>query len=415
MTREQAQKTAVKLSKVWDNLILEWCTGLGKTLAAINIIEANFTKTNPGVSGDNWYIVIAETNHEYSWREEFKKHNKEHLLDVVTFICYQSLHKWTKGTHYILDEIHHLQSEKRLDLLDIIKRGSLQQLVGLSATLTWKQKENITNVIGATKTYKITLSEAIEWKILPEPKVFLVEVELDNTLKNCLFESSKDKVINCTEKVKYKYMTDRIEWLKDKYMLSRTHFQKIAWLKKANERKKFLADCKTKHAKKLLECLKDKRLICFTGSIKQSEELSKGNSIHSKIPKKKRELMLENFNGGVSNKLFATGMLKEGVNLNNIQAGIIVQLDNVERYFTQVSGRTLRAMYPEQYILYVKDTQDEVYVNTALTNFNMDYVTKINIKNLNLINNDSNNNSKEENTSFKSRNTHLPPGEADWL
>lgn len=29
---------------------------------------------------------------------------------------------------------------------------------------------------------------------------------------------------------------------------------------------------------------------------------------------------------------------------------------------------------PEQYVLYVKNSQDEVYVNTALEGFNMDYV-----------------------------------------
>ena len=59
-------------------------------------------------------------------------------------------------------------------------------------------------------------------------------------------------------------------------------------------------------------------------------------------------------------------MLKEGMNLKNIEVGINVQLDNVERYFAQSHGRVLRSSFPEHYILFVENTQDETYVSTAL-------------------------------------------------
>ena len=75
-------------------------------------------------------------------------------------------------------------------------------------------------------------------------------------------------------------------------------------------------------------------------------------------------------------------MLKEGMNLNNIEVGIICQLDNSLRYFSQTHGRILRSELPEQYVLYVKNTQDEVYVTTALDGFNMDYVKFVELKDL---------------------------------
>jgi superfamily II DNA or RNA helicase len=107
-----------------------------------------------------------------------------------------------------------------------------------------------------------------------------------------------------------------------------------------NNRKKFLAATKTKFANILLAKLKEKKLICFANNIPQAEYLSrKKNCIHSKIGKTERETILNNFNEGKIDKLFAVGMLREGVNLKGIEAGVIVQLDNVERMFTQILGQ----------------------------------------------------------------------------
>jgi superfamily II DNA or RNA helicase len=412
-TREELQETAVELSKYYKNLIFEWATGLGKSKAVIDIIKNDFIGTLDYVVLKDWCIVIAETNHELNWKEEFKKYNAEYLLQKITFTCYQSLHKHLNHENYIFDEVHHLQSDKRLDLLDIIiKKKHYNKLIGLSATLTWKQKQNITDIIGKTKVHKVTLSDAIDWNILPEPTVYLIGIELDNINKNQVFNFKKDSSILCTEAEKYKKLTDKVEYFKEVYMTSRLPWQKNNWLRTASERKRFMSDCKTKHVKTLLEILKDKRVLTFTGSIAQSEELSNGNSIHSKLTKKQRESLLERFNGGEIDKLFATGMLKEGQNLNNIQVGIVVQLDNVERYFSQTHGRILRSLSPEYYILYLKNTQDETYVKTALSNFNNEYVIQTDI---NTFINGSNTEKEMQSAPLKFRGLSFPPGEADWI
>ena len=57
------------------------------------------------------------------------------------------------------------------------------------------------------------------------------------------------------------------------------------------------------------------------------------------------------------NNIFAVGMLQEGQNLVNIEAGIIIQLDGKERSFIQKFGRSLRAEDPVQYIFYYKNTK----------------------------------------------------------
>lgn len=374
MTRELLQNEAVKIGINNPYTIFEYPTGIGKSLIAIKIIEK---------VGGKWNIVLAETVHELNWINEFKKHNKEYLLPNITFFCYQSLHKHKDDENYILDEIHHTaNSTKRLSLLNYIHLNNAKRLIGLSATLTKTQKESIEKVIGKFFLHKITLSQVIEWGILPEPTVYFIGVNLDNTVKNLKYYYGKEKFVMCTEQEYYDRITNRIESLKLAYFASDSEFDKIRWLREANIRKKFLASCKTKHAKELLHKLDNKRLICFTDSIAQSEKLSNGLSIHSKLSKKAVNKLVNDFNNGVIDKLFATGMLKEGVNLTNIEAGVIIQLDNNLRSFIQQLGRSLRAVLPEQYVLYIKNTQDETYIGTVLEEFNMEYVKFVELKDL---------------------------------
>lgn len=374
LNRDEVQKKVVQLSNEYSYLILEHPTGFGKTLSAIKIIENN---------NEFWNICIAETNHELTWKDEFKKHNKEFLLTRVRFFCYQSLHHYIKEENFIFDEIHKLQSDIRLNLLEEIKQSNLKRFIGLSATLSRKQKENLNFIIPNIHYYKINLDKAIEDGVLPEPIVYLVELELNDTDKNVKFNFTKDKFKFVTEKEWYDLKTTWIEKLKFKFFSSQDGFDKIKWLRNGNERKKYLAEVKSKYAKILLMKLRDKRLICFANNIPQANYLS-GNKmcIHSKIGKKDREQILTDFNEEKINKLFAVGMLREGVNLTNIEAGVIVQLDNVERTFFQVMGRVLRSKFPELYILYIKGTQDEQYIKTCLENFNMNYVKFVKLKEL---------------------------------
>lgn len=370
MTREEIQNNALNI--ILDNKysIIEIATGVGKSFIAIKAIE---------IIGGKWSIIIAETNHEQNWIDEFKKHNKENLLENVKFYCYQSLHKNLNDTQIISDELHHLlNSDKRLKLLSKLNPS---KFIGLSATISKSQKVNLFNNLGEYYLYKLKLDDAIKMSILPEPKIYLIECKLDDVYKTHKFHWSKDKFVMCTENEFYTQISNRIEYFKLKYFNSQATIDKNKWLKCATDRKRFLSNVKTKFVKQVLSKT-TKRLICFTGSIEQSEELSEGLSIHSKISKVKRKELLEGFNKGDIDRLFATGMLKEGINLENIELGIIIQLDNQERYFTQVHGRVLRSSLPEQYVFYVKGTQDEVYLENIINNFDEKYIENIKTENL---------------------------------
>lgn len=362
--RDKIQSEAVSLASQYPNIVYEIATGVGKSYIAIQVIE---------LLGGNWDIVIAERAHKLNWIEEFKKHGKEYLLSKVTFYCYASLHKHIGNENYIFDEVHHLFSIKRLQLLAKI-RPNLKHFLGLSATLSKKHKEWLTYILPNVYYHKVSLSTAIALDILPEPKVYFYGISLDNTNRFVKYHFTKDKFIMVTEQEWYNKTSDRIQSLKERFFQTRQDNDKVRWLSLASKRKNFLSDIKTKYARILLHKLQNKRLIVFCGSIAQAESLGSKLALHSNLSAKQQENILSSYITGETNKIFVKGMLKEGINIPGIEAGMVIQLDNNTLMYTQTLGRSLRSSTPEQYVLYVKNSQDEVYVNTALEGFNMDYV-----------------------------------------
>ena len=236
-----------------------------------------------------------------------------------------------------------------------------------------------------------------------EPKIKLIPLELNNTVYSetiieewgkkdkrltatCIYADRwkflRDKktvpngklIIQCTQKQKYDYLCEKFEFYKKRYMCNRNEALKNKWLQIGSQRKVYLGLLKTQVAKEVLKKLKKKRFICFCTNINQAEALGGNNAIHSK--KKGNLEIINKFNEGKINSLFAVGMLQEGMNLNDIQAGVIIQLDGEERAFIQKFGRTLRADTPEQYIIYFKNTRDEEYLQKALENIDDKYIKR---------------------------------------
>ena len=83
MTRDEIQSRAVNLISLHDRLLLSWATGTGKTLGFIKIQEF--------LQAQETWIVVAEVAHIKNWEDEYRKHNKEHLLSKTRIFCYASL------------------------------------------------------------------------------------------------------------------------------------------------------------------------------------------------------------------------------------------------------------------------------------------------------------------------------------
>jgi superfamily II DNA or RNA helicase len=154
--------------------------------------------------------------------------------------------------------------------------------------------------------------------------------------------------------------------LKKTYFAIRQPFAKNRWLHKAGERKMFIGMCKTDRIKQIMAEYADKRTICFATNIEQCEELGTPETIIHSQSSNEGDDMINDFNSEKINKLFAVKMFREGVNLQRIDAGFFVQVDNGSVSSSQVLGRVLRSEAPELYIFRMRGTVDEGYVETAL-------------------------------------------------
>lgn len=402
MTKEELQIQSLPLIKQSNRVALQWCTGLGKSKMAIDM--ANYLADKEFEEHEeplNVLLVVAETAHKSNWKIEFDRWGLR--TDNVVMECYASLKKY-RNSYWdlvIFDEAHHLGSDLRMDVLTELHA---RNIILLSATLPDQVMQAVIGVFGEFVTSKVTLKEAIEWGILPAPKVYLIPLTLDSTHPNCTiieewgkkekrvtykckfyerweYLKNKNKYpnvtleISCTQQQKYDYLSDQFEYWRSQFFRTRQEIIKNKWLQVGSKRKRFLGESKTQAVRLLLHKIRDKRFICFCTSIEQAELLGGKNSIHSK---KDNSLdIIDDFNTKKIDNLFAVGMLQEGQNLTDIEAGVIVQLDGQERAFVQKFGRSLRATDPVQFIFYYKDTRDTEYLENVLEGINEEYITKV--------------------------------------
>lgn len=397
MLKEKLQSKALSMIKQNDRVALQWCTSLGKSRAAIEAIKYFKTVNN----SLRVLLVVAETAHKSNWEEEFKKWGLD--ISNVTVECYASLKKYrdTNWDLIVFDEAHHLGSDLRMDILSSIKT---KKIILLSATLPEQTIQELSSIFGKFAVFSVSLKRAIDWGILPQPKVFLIPLTLDSTSYNCTiteewgkkekrklykckfyerWEYIKNKTkypdvileISCTQQQKYDYFTGQFDYWRSQFFRTRQERVKNKWLQVGSKRKRFLGECKTDAVKLLLHKIKDKRFICFCASIEQAELLGGRNAIHSN--KDNSLSIIDDFNSKKIDNLFAVNMLQEGQNLTDIEAGVIVQLDGQERAFVQKFGRSLRADDPIQFIFYYKNTRDMEYLNNVLEGIDKEYITEI--------------------------------------
>lgn len=395
MNREELRDAAINALQTSHNIAIQAATGVGKSKIAIDICKECAKRERRDLK--KILLVIAERAHYKNWKDELIKWSYDVPIEII---CYASLRKKRDSNWDIIifDEAHHLNSELRLDTFETM---GARYRVFLSATLKDSLIIKLECSCGPIKSFKMGLQEAFSNNVLPEPKIVLIPLTLDKTKQDHIIVEEwgkKDKrltykctyaerwrflrnkrsypnvklLISCTQQQQYDYLCEQFEYYKKRYMLTRNEILKNKWLQCGSRRKVFIGTEKTEIAKHILEKVKNKRFVCFCTNIEQAETLGGVNAVHSK--KKDNQAIVNKFNEGQTNSLFAVGMLQEGMNLNNIEAGVIIQLDGEERSFIQRFGRTLRADSPVQYIIYYKGTRDEEYLKNALDKIDTKYI-----------------------------------------
>lgn len=391
MEREEVRREILGIKN--KAILCELPTSFGKSRIGIDLA----LRDNPM----SILIVVPRLVLIENWKQEFSKWNLGHLLNRVRFSTYVGLNKHTEEYWdcIIFDEVQHMSAR----CIDFVSTMEIEHVIMLSATVTKNMKWELKSLFPDLHIYTVKMKEAIDNEILPDPRVFLVPLSLDNTkavhtivehpkakiIKKCLYKDRwqylRDKNIQlhikCTE---YQYVNElgsKIDFWKRRYMVTRNEGVKTKWLFLAGQRLKFLSQIKNPILIPLLERLKSQRVLTFCSSIEQTEILGK-NCINSK--NKEASTILEKFNNKKIDHITACNMLNEGMNLVDCRVGLYANLNSSDIIIKQRLGRILRHKDPVIIIPYFKGTREEELVEKMLEDYNPELVTTTDINNIEL-------------------------------
>lgn len=416
ISRDEMQQDAVNKLLTRKRLIVEWATGAGKSRVAILSLKKLADQ------GKNRFLMfVCETAHKNNWRREFidvlGENQGTKLWNMMTVECYNSIHKyeWTNWECIVCDEAHHLRSDKRLDMLSTIQG---KHMLCLSATLNESgdgdKLENILEeTFGKFERVNLSLQDAINNDILSKPRIlvhilpldqisgeFTVEVNWGFTkpewVQECGYAEAMKLIdgklngrirnkrlsVRCTAREGYELLDRMFRITKDEYLSGdetedetkdrsegRSEWKKNEMLQYGMKRKLHLGNCKTRFVKSLIDKrLNGQRFICFCNDIEQAKALGNDSFICSDRNKKTNLGIIDEFNEGKLDSIYAVGMIQEGANLKGIEAGVIVQLGGKERNFIQKFGRAMRSKNPVQHIVVIDGTQDVKYFENSVKN-----------------------------------------------
>lgn len=329
-------------------LVCMWATGTGKSGVVLRFLEDN--------SVMDCLILVPEQNNIENWRYEFQKFgiSDEH----VTVACYASLHKY-EGTHWdllVFDEAPHMDTVKRKKICQSV---SGEYILALGAVIDADELDTLESVYGEFEISRISISEAIRMNILPQPKVYVLHIQLDNKNQSIWYRGR-----SYTEKSLYELLDARVTAAVYKYNTQASDRNKRSMLMAGSERKRFLGKCKESAVRRICDKLRqnNRRFLCFCSSIDQANSLGGDNAFTSKSSKSMRHL--QKFNSHEIDSLFVVGKLIEGQNLKDIECGVIAQLGGTQRITVQEIGRIIRSDNPVVYIPVFDGTKDDSFLYT---------------------------------------------------
>lgn len=381
MTREEYKQAILALEK--PQVLLELPTSFGKSKLGIDLLKQ--------LKAKKILIFVPKLPLIPNWKDELLKWK---FTGDVVFSTYNSIHK--HADHWdavIFDECQHY-TERCADFVD--NDYIIDNVICLSATVPKAARERLYNSFPLLYRYKVSAKEAIDENILPDPKVYLLRLTLDNVLFTHkviinpkmgneitvkypqrwghLRQKKYRVVILCTEVQYYSYISEKIEWFKNSYFRSKQDFMKNRWLQMSGERLKWLSSIKNNIVKQILLKCDNYRTLTFCSSIAQTEDLGKF-CINSQNGESEEVLKL--FNEGKVNHITACNMLNEGMNLVDCRVGIYANLNSSEVIVKQRLGRLLRHKSPIIIIPYYQRTRDEELVEKMMTDYNPELITRV--------------------------------------
>lgn len=369
------QAEALDMFLKHGQLVVNVCTGAGKTIMAIEAIK-KVREENPeyNILIVAPKIVIIET----VW---FKELNKAGLGPNLVGLYYGYAHEFSKIT------LTTIASVSRLDLriFDMIVVDEIHNMMS----------PNLVKMLKKEFKFKLGLSASI--KHIDQRHWKLLEYFNYNVYEYGMREAIKDGIINkfnfysigvkiTDPEVRQKY--DEIDLELKQYLLGAGGFEKIMRMPKDHPTKIRVLGLFTQRNDLVNNYVRKVDLVCDivgknpgkkTLLFSQYNKINRGiywalkekvtrtEIIDTNIKQSMREKFLKAFEDGEYNVLLSSRIFEEGYNLPQIDCAIFLSSNSTSRQMIQRLGRILRKkdLTSDAYYIYCKDTFEEDYAVRA--------------------------------------------------
>jgi len=314
--RGRKQEDFSEKLKKYPKAILRSSIRFGKTKVGLMTIQEN----------DKVLICYPRVVIKDSWLRDIKKFGVK--SNNISYSTFASLHKINEKFDYIIvDEMHKLSAKNIESLFKIVDK----RLLLITGTLKFTKKRYWRNK-GIPIVVEYDLENAINDKLVKDYHIYIHRVSLD-TIDRINYDkytstidwAETNKLI-AQEIPNNKLEVKKYEMIKTKYIGLRTNL-----LYNTNVTKEY--------AKKLIESLKDEKVLIFALRTEVADELSE-KSFHSKS--KKNTNVLEEFKLADKGHLSTVNVINEGITINHLNNIVCHTITSNTEDFQQKLGRGLQ-------------------------------------------------------------------------
>lgn len=358
----------------------EIITGLGKTFIALHALY-----TMP--RDDKTHVFLAEVkDREKDLMADILKYNiifKRNVLKDynLEFYCYQTVYKW-KNKNFglvIADEIHDSLSPSYVQFYN---NNKYDAILGLSATIkkdiiyaaddgSTYTKGDLLNRI-APICFKYNLKQAEIDSTTRKLNIHVIQTSLNDTEKVIKAGNAKKRFLQ-TETAAYNYWDNQFK----RALFIIDEDTKTRMIATASRKRKdiiYNSLGKIDATKKLVKYLTNNKTLLFGNSIDSLLKITK-NVVSSRNKDDVNDEIRDKFNKSNKGLIGSFKKLKQGANIEGLDSVILMSYYGVALDWIQRIGR-LRDNGEEGdvYILLTKNTQEEIWFNNMLQDFNKDNI-----------------------------------------
>lgn len=361
--RDKIQKDIVDSIEAHDyNCIIDVIPRLGKSKVIIDALNRLKPK--------NTLITVKYNTVLDSWDQEFTKWNYTSSVSKCTTV---SLEKENLNEYdlIIVDECHLLSPRQ----LAVLKRYKGRMIL-MSGTISKTTIQTLTGALKRSLAYKYTIEQGIKDKIVSDVEINIISVPLDTTQKN-IEGGTKKKRFFTTEKQNYDYNSKR---LRQAFAIAKKTGNQdyVKLVAGARARAVYKYKSKQEWTKKLIKQLGKQKKLIFT-------MLTDNDLTKYKHDSKTKEDNLSLFIEDKINELQVVKMASVGVTVPNLKCCIFHQMNSSSETGMQSIMRACNYQDGQKAVIYIlcyQDTQDEKWVDKAVSMFPKDKINYIHYKSL---------------------------------